>query len=247
MLPLALLLTSCSGTGDSSPSQDPDNQLTVFAASSLTRAFTTIGQEFEQANPGTRLRFSFGGSADLVAQLEQGAPADVFASADEANMSKAVTGGLVAGEAHEFASNSMAIAVPPGNPAGIGSFADLGDPNVKVVVCAPQVPCGAATVTVEERTGTSLTPVSEEQAVSDVLGKVASGEADAGIVYVTDIKNANGAVSGIAIPRPDNAVNSYPIAVLSSTGEPTLAQEFQTWVLGPRGRRVLHAAGFSGP
>ncbi|HCB56736.1 MAG TPA: molybdate ABC transporter substrate-binding protein, partial [Arthrobacter bacterium] len=130
---------------------------------------------------------NFAGSSDLVTQITQGAPADVFASADTKNMTKLSDAKLIDGTASNFATNVLEIAVPPSNPASISSFADLAKPGVKVVVCAPQVPCGAATETIEKATGTTLTPVSEESSVTDVLGKVTSQEADAGLVYVTDV------------------------------------------------------------
>jgi len=191
--------------------------------------------------------FNFGGSSDLVAQLQQGAPGDLFASADTVTMDKAVTDALIAGEPSVFATNSMEIAVPPGNPADVDSFAALADPDVTVVVCAPQVPCGAATVAIEENTGVTLSPVSEESSVTDVLGKVTSGEADAGIVYVTDVKAAGDTVETIEIPVAVNATNRYPIGVLAGSGSPELAEHFQDFVLGPQGQQVLADAGFGGP
>lgn len=243
-----VMLAGCS----SSPSPEPgtsasNSELTVFAAASLTATFTEIGKQFEAAHPGTTVRFNFAGSSDLVAQLQQGAPADVFASADTANMDKAVADDLVSGTPANFATNSMMIAVPPDNPADVGSFTDLAEPGVQVVVCAPQVPCGAATEQVEKNTSVTLDPVSEESAVTDVLNKVSNGEADAGIVYVTDVQGSGGSVTGIAIPTKDNAVNTYPIAVLDGSASPTLAQEFEALVVGPEGQKVLSDAGFGGP
>src|SRR6478609_10624562 len=161
--------------------------LTVYAAASLTSTFEEIGQRFEAEHDGVRVEFSFGGSSDLVAQIQQGAPADVFASADSANMDKLTAEDLQAADPEDFATNTLEIAVPPDNPAGVASFADLAEDGINVVVCAPEVPCGAATVKVEEATGVDIRPVSEEQSVTDVLAKVTSGEADAGLVYVTDV------------------------------------------------------------
>jgi molybdate transport system substrate-binding protein len=219
----------------------------VFAASSLKKTFTELGARFEKDHPGTEVTFNFAGSADLVAQLSQGAPADVFASADTRNMTKAVDGGLVAGQPADFASNTLTIVTPPGNPRGITSFADLAKPGTQVVVCAPQVPCGSATERVEEAAGATLTPVSEESAVTDVLGKVTSGQADAGLVYVTDAVAAGDRVTEIPFLESGVAANTYPIAALAGSRNTDAAQQFMALVTGPQGREVLSAAGFGPP
>jgi molybdate transport system substrate-binding protein len=221
--------------------------LTVFAAASLTKTFTELGSRFEAGHPGTTVTFSFGGSSDLVSQLQQGAPGDVFASADTTNMDKATADDLVQGDPVTFASNTLEIAVPAGNPASITSFADLARSGVKVVVCAPQVPCGAATQKVETGTRVDISPVSEENSVTDVLNKVTSGEADAGLVYATDVQGAGDKVTGIAFPESGDAVNSYPIAVLSGSDRAALAQQFVDLVTGADGQQVLRAAGFGKP
>jgi molybdate transport system substrate-binding protein len=171
----------------------------------------------------------------------------VFASADEKNMTKVSDAGLAAGTPVDFATNVLAIAVPPGNPAHITSFADLAKPGVKTVVCAPQVPCGAATAKVEASTGVTLTPVSQESAVTDVLGKVSSGEADAGIVYVTDVKGAGSSVDSVPFPEAASAVNTYPIVALKDAHDATLAAAVVDYVTGPDGQKVLKAAGFGAP
>ena len=230
----------------SSAASATSQTLTVFAAASLKATFTTLGQRFEATHAGTRVTFSFGGSADLVTQLQQGAPGDVFASADTKNMDKATADGLVRTPV-DFATNTLEIAVPPGNPAGIGSFADLDKPGVKVVVCAPEVPCGAAAAKVEAATKVDLEPVSEENAVTDVLGKVASGEADAGLVYVTDVKGAAGKVDGVPFPESETAVNTYPVAALAASRNADLAAQFVALVTGPDGQQVLADAGFGKP
>ena len=217
--------------------------LTVFAAASLKAAFTQIGALFQTENPGSTVTFNFAGSADLVSQLIAGAPADVFASADTNNMTKATTANLVAGTPVNFASNIQTIVTPPGNPAGISSFADLAEPGRAVVVCAPQVPCGTAAATIEKNTGVTLTPVSEENSVTDVLGKITSGQADAGLVYVTDAKNAGGKVDEIDFPEAAVVVNTYPIATLAA-GRSAPATTFVELVTGPEGQQVLAAAGF---
>ena len=236
---------SAASSGGSSAASG--NTLTVYAASSLTSTFTEIGKKFEAAHPGTKVSFSFGGSSDLVAQIQQGAPADVFASADTANMDKAVGDKAVEGSPVNFASNRLEIAVPPENPAGVASLKDLATPGTKVVLCAPEAPCGAAAQKVEQSSGVDFEPVSEEQAVTDVLTKVESGEADAGLVYVTDVKAAGGKVEGITFPEASTAVNTYPIAALADSRNPDLAKAFVDLVTGTEGQSVLAAAGFAKP
>ncbi|NQD87486.1 molybdate ABC transporter substrate-binding protein [Paenarthrobacter sp. CM16] len=222
-------------------------EITVFAAASLKTTFTQLAQDFEAKNPGTKVNLSFAGSSDLVTQISQGAPADVFASADTKNMTKLADAQLVEGTAVNFATNILEIAVPPGNPASISSFADLAKPGVKVVTCASQVPCGAATEAVEKASGTTLSPVSEESSVTDVLGKVTSQEADAGLVYVTDIKGAGSKVKGIPFPESDKAVNTYPIAAVGTSKKKELAAAFIAMVTGDDGRKILADAGFGTP
>ena len=240
------LLAGCSSDSSTPAESSPAaTEVTIFAAASLKATFTELGTQFEAAHPGTTVKFNFAGSSDLVAQLQQGAPADAFASADEANMDKAAD--LLAAEPVIFATNSMIIAVPPDNPANITEWDDLANDDVQVVVCAPEVPCGAATVRVEENTGVELQPVSEEASVTDVLNKVATGEADAGIVYITDVQAAGDTVVGIEIPAKGNAVNSYPIAVVANSTQAELAQEFQDLVVGPEGQKVMAEAGFGAP
>lgn len=236
--------TAACGSGGSA---GEGKTLTVFAAASLKAPFTALARSFEASHPGTKVTLSFAGSSDLATQLGQGAPADVFASADPANMAKVTGAGLAEGSPRNFATNTLTIAVPPANPAGITSFADLARPGTRVVVCARQVPCGAAAVAVEGKTGMVLAPVSEESAVTDVLGKVASGEADAGLVYVTDVLGAAGKVKGVPFPEASSAVNTYPIAALRSGREKSLAQAFLDEVSGAEGQKVLADAGFGRP
>ena len=221
--------------------------ITVFAAASLKATFTELAGAFEAAHPGTTVALNFSGSSDLVTQIVEGAPADVFASADTRSMTKLTDAKLVDGTPVNFATNTLTIAVPAGNPAGIGSFADLARPGVKTVVCAPQVPCGAATVTVERATGVSLAPVSEESSVTDVLGKVISAEADAGLVYVTDVIAAAGKVEGIDFAESGEAVNTYPISAVAASRNAEVATAFVDYVISAAGRKVLQSAGFGGP
>lgn len=253
-LATGLLLTTVAACGSDSSSDGADTAakpkattITVFAAASLKTSFTEIGAEFEDANPGVTVKFNFAGSSDLVAQIQQGAPADVFASADTKNMDKASADDLVAGTPTDFASNTLEIATPPDNPAGIDSFDDLAAPDVKLVICAAEVPCGAAAVGVEKAAGVDLSPVSEEQSVTDVLGKVISGEADAGLVYVTDVKAAGDKVLGVTFPEASEVVNTYPIAALTGSKSPKVAQAFADFVAGTEGQAVLAAAGFAKP
>lgn len=258
---LALLLATAACGSDSTSDRSPQGgestsaavdgelrgTLTVFAAASLKKTFTEIGAEFEKAHPGVKVTFNFAGSSDLVAQLQQGAPADVFASADTKNMDKATGDSLTAAAPVGFASNTLEIAVPSGNPAKITSLADLARPGVRVVVCAPEAPCGSAAAKVESAGRIDIKPVSEEQSVTDVLGKVSSGEADAGLVYVTDVRAAGDAVEGVEFPESSSAVNIYPIAALKDSRNAAAAEAFVRAVTGDPGRGILAAAGFAGP
>ncbi len=246
---VGLLLAACGSGGgsDSDESGAEPRTLTVFAAASLTDSFEEIASDFEAEHEGVTVDFNFGGSSDLVAQLQSGAPADVFASADVATMTKATDDELVEGDPELFATNVLQIATPPDNPAGVEELSDLADDDVQVVLCAPEVPCGAASAKVEEAAGIDVQPVSEEQAVTDVLGKVSSGEADAGLVYVTDVIGAGDDVLGIDFPESAEAVNEYPIAALADSEQTELAQQFVAFVLSGGGQKVLADAGFGAP
>ncbi len=245
VLAAVLSLSLISGCGSSQDKQD--NKIMVFAAASLKKSFTEIGERFKTHNPGASVEFSFAGSSDLVTQLTQGASADVFASADTKNMEKATQGGLVAGVPVNFASNTLTIVVTPGNPKNITSFQDLVRPGQSVVVCAPQVPCGSATQEVEQATGVTLAPVSEESQVTDVLNKVVTGQADAGLVYVTDALAAGDTVTAVPFAESAGAVNTYPIAVLKGSKNAELARKFVDLVTGEAGQKILTAAGFTKP
>ena len=239
--------TASSASAGSAATDKLSGTVTVFAAASLKSTFAALAGDFEAKNPGTKITLNFAGSSDLVTQITQGAPADVFASADTKNMAKLADAKLIDGAPADFATNVLEIAVPPSNPASISSFADLAKPGVKVVVCAPQVPCGAATETVEKAADTTLAPVSEESSVTDVLGKVTSGEADAGLVYVTDVKTAGDKVKGIPFAESDQAVNTYPIATVGTSKNKELARAFIAAVTGSEGKKVLSDAGFGTP
>ena len=226
-------------------SPDRQSQVVVFAAASLKKTFTEIGGSFTAADPASAVDFSFAGSADLLSQLTQGADADVFAAADGPTMDRAVRSGLVAGQPVAFATNTLAIAVAPGNPKGLKSFRDL--LGVSVVVCAPQVPCGAPAARLEKRLEVKLSPVSEESSVADVVNKVITGQADAGLVYATDIRAAGGKLDEVPFPEAATAVNTYQIVTLQSARNPAAATRFVDQVTGPAGRAVLTAAGFGTP
>ncbi|MFJ4296164.1 molybdate ABC transporter substrate-binding protein [Curtobacterium sp. NPDC089689] len=250
----ALALAGCSTQGAptatdsaSSSSGALSGSITVFAAASLQQTFTTLGDRFERAHPGTTVRFSFAGSSDLVTQIRNGAPADVFASADDANMDKIAGTDVAAGWPRDFATNTLEIAVAPGNPEHVTGLDDLTRDGLQVVTCAAPVPCGAATAEVERATGIELHPVSEEQSVTDVLGKVESGQADAGLVYVTDVAGADGKVDGVRFDEASKAVNTYPIGVLEESTDPELAKAFTAYVLSEAGQKVLADAGFGKP
>ena len=237
----ALAITGCGGSA-AAPEQ---RALTVFAAASLTDVFTELERRFEGADPGVDVVVNFGASSDLAQQIVNGAPADLFAAADTSTMQTVADAGLVEGEPVVFATNVLQIVTAPGNPHGIASFADLARPDLQVVVCAPQVPCGAAVERIEQLTGVALSPVSEEPDVRSTLGKVVTGNADAGLVYATDV--GGGAVQGVEFPEAAQAVNEYPIALVRDAPAADPARAFQDLVTGADGRAVLGSAGFGEP
>lgn len=234
--------------------------LVVFAAASLTDAFQELGRAFEHRHPGVTVQFNFAGSQQLAAQLDQGAGADVFASADERWMAHAQTGGLVAGAPAVFARNRLVVVVPAANPGRIDRLADLARPGLKLVVAAAAVPAGRYTRQALERIaavpGASsdyerrvlANVVSEEENVKAVVAKVQLGEADAGIVYRSDVTAAVATrVRVLEIPDAQNVIASYPIAVLAGAGRPALAREFTALVASPAGQDVLRRHGLLPP
>jgi molybdate transport system substrate-binding protein len=253
-LPLALVtnLTGCSSKSpsalqSSSPGEHTAESIVVFAAASLEPAFTRIAGHFNTDNPDAGVDFNFAGSSELATQLTHGAAADVFAPADREQMDIVTKAGLTAGNPVNFASNTLVIVTRRGDPKQIKSFADLAKPGLKVVVCQQPVPCGAATERIEGKTGVRLNPVSEEPDVSDVLTKVTSGEADAGLVYLTDALNADDKVTTVKFPESAGAVNIYPITALTRARQPALARKFVDLVTGQTGQTVLDQAGFARP
>jgi molybdate transport system substrate-binding protein len=246
----ALLLAAC-GSNDT-PTLTPavsrttplSGSITVLAASSLTESFTEIGRRFQDIHPGVHVTFSFDASSTLVQQAIAGAPADVLATADTDTMQKAVDAGTVSAPT-VFAHNRLAIIVAKGNPKGIHSLADLSRPGLVVVLCAPDVPCGGFAAQSLAKAGTSVTPRSLEANVKGVVSKVTLGEADAGIVYVTDVTAAGGTAEGVTIPPEQNVVADYPIAILRSTANSAVATMFVAFVRSGEGTNVLAAAGFT--
>jgi len=239
--------TTAAGTPQSTPAPqpaEPSATVDVYAAASLTNVFTELADQFHSEHPSITISLTFAGSQDLASQINEGAPADVFASADERNME--LVANEVASPATIFASNTLTIVVPAGNPAHIEGLASLAEPGVLVVVCAPSVPCGAATERVTQSQGVTLSPASEESNVTDVLGKVSAGEADAGLVYVTDVARASG-VESVHLDGAEASLNRYPIAALTTGDAPDAAQLFVDFVLSDAGRAVLAAAGFQLP
>jgi molybdate transport system substrate-binding protein len=244
---LMLLFTSCGTAAPSNPagSAARGERLTVLAAASLTEAFTQIGHSFETIS-GNTVTFSFGSSATLATQVTQGAPADVFAAASPATM-KTVTDASAAGSPVTFVSNTLEIAVPKGNPGHVTGLADFTDPRKKIAICAPEVPCGAAAVTVFAAAHLVAKPDTLEQDVKATLQKVSADEVDAALVYKTDVVAAGDKVEGITFQEAASAVNAYPIAVLAESTHAAAAQAFVAYVLSPAGQAVLTKAGFAKP
>ncbi|GAB3403141.1 molybdate ABC transporter substrate-binding protein [Flindersiella endophytica] len=245
-------LTGCGTSGDTStPSASAGakvtGDVTVFAAASLTESFTRIGNDFEAAHPGTKVTFNFAGSSALATQINQGAPADVFASAAPKNMKTVTDEGNAAGTPITFVRNQLVIAVGRGNPKGIRTLADLTKSGVQVALCAEQVPCGAAAQQALTAAKVDLTPATFEQDVKSALSKVKLGEVDAALVYRTDAKSAAADVDGVEFPESANAINDYPITVLKHAPNATAARAFVDYVLSGKGEAVLTEAGFQAP
>ncbi|MEV4049311.1 molybdate ABC transporter substrate-binding protein [Streptomyces sp. NPDC049744] len=252
-----LALSACSSSSDtdsdsagassSSSSGKLSGQVTVFAAASLKESFTTLGETFEKQHPGTEVAFNFAGSDTLAASITGGAPADVFASASPKTMATVTDAGATAGTPATFVRNQLEIATLPGNPEHISSLKDLTDSGLKVVLCDRTVPCGAAARKALDAGGLDLTPVSYEQDVKAALTKVELKEADAAVVYKTDVKAAGGKVTGVDFPESAKAVNDYPITLLKDAPNADAARAFVELVQSAEGQRVLTGAGFRTP
>jgi molybdate transport system substrate-binding protein len=234
---LGLLLLSASIAGA--------DTVTVFAAASLTEAFRTIGKDFEAAHPGTKVELNFAGSSTLARQIVEGAPADVFASADEDNMQKVA--GEVAGTPQVFARNRLAIIVPKGNPKHVAGLADLTRAGMTLALTAPAVPVGRYALEAFAKAGVTAPAGSNEVDVKAVVTRVSMGEADAGIVYVTDVTAGGAKVEGVAIPDAHNVIARYPIAALKAAPNAAAARELVAYVLSAAAQRVLAGSGFLAP
>jgi molybdate transport system substrate-binding protein len=229
-------------------SSNVKGSVTVLAASSLTETFTKVGRAFEHRHPRSDVTFSFNSTATLVTQIQQGAPADVIASADDANMQKLVDGGQVARRASVvFARNRLEIAVEPGNPKHIETLADTLKPGVTLVLCAPEVPCGKYALEAYGNAGLAAPSVPTGANAKDTMSKVSLGEADAAVVYVTDVKTAKGDVDGVTIPSNDNVIATYPIAPVSGAANLAGAKAFAQYVTSKPGQRTLRRYGFLAP
>jgi molybdate transport system substrate-binding protein len=253
-LATVLVTTGCGDNKDSSPpsasgesSSAVTGKVTVLAAASLTETFNRIGKDFEAANPGTTVTFSYAGSSALAQQITSGAPADVFASASPATMKTVTDAGDAVGTPAVFVKNQLVIAVPKGNPKGIRGLSDLTAPGVKVAECAKEVPCGAAAVTALTAANVKLTPVTLEQDVKSALSKVKLKEVDAALVYRTDARSDTADVDGIEFPESAKAINNYPIAALKGAPNPSGAAAFAAFVQTPAEIKVLTDAGFQQP
>ncbi|MFC9634066.1 molybdate ABC transporter substrate-binding protein [Streptomyces mirabilis] len=255
---LALSACSSSDSGsssDSSPKSDTSassspklsGTVTVFAAASLKESFTTLGKEFEKANPGTKVTFNFGGSDTLAASITGGAPADVFAAASPKTMAIVTDKKDASTTPATFVRNQLEIATLPGNPDKVASLKDLTKSGLKVVLCDRTVPCGAAAQKALDASKLKLTPVSYEQDVKSALTKVELKEADAAVVYKTDVKAAGDKVEGVEFPESAKAINAYPIALLKDAPHAEAARAFIALVQSAEGQKVLTAAGFLQP
>jgi molybdate transport system substrate-binding protein len=236
-----------SSAGSSSGSGRLSGTLTVFAAASLTGVFTDLGNLLHKDNPDLQVRFNFAGSDALATQITQGAPADVFASANTAQMKAVTDAGLDEADPTVFAENVLEIAVPQGNPGHVTGIEDFADADLTLAVCAPTVPCGAAAQKVFRAAGVDAKPDTEETDVKAALTKVQLGEVDAALVYTTDVKAAGGKVQGIPFPEADKAVNQYPIVTLKGAPNQKAAQAFVDLVESDQGQRALEQAGFRAP
>ncbi len=221
--------------------------ITVFAASSLTAAYTEIAKAFMTEFPNSKVTLNFGASSDLVTQINEGAPADVYASADETNMKKLTDAAGNAGDPQTFATNSLEIIVGKGNPKGITGVADLAKPGVIFVTCAPEVPIGKYSAQVLSTAGVTVTPASLEQNVKGIVTKVTLGEADAGIVYKTDVMAAGDQAAGVEIPADINVTATYPLVVTKAATNPAGAQAFVDFVFGEQGQKIMARYGFTAP
>ena len=224
----------------------PDDELLVSAAASLTDVFADLETGFERDHPSIDVVINLGGTPMLRRQILEGAPADVFASAGQADMDEVGASGLISGQPRVFASNRLQIAVRRGNPTAVGGLADLAEPERLVGLCAETIPCGRLARMVLDEAGVDAAVDSEEPNVRALLSKIAGGELDAGIVYETDVIAEPG-VEGVDIPEGVNRFNQYLIAVLAGSADPGIAEDFVTYVLSPAGQGIISDHGFGSP
>jgi len=243
----ALALAGCGDTAGEAAGDKPSGTVVVFAAASLKESFTAIGKEFEAANPGVKVTFNFGASSTLAQNITQGAPADVFAAASPATMKTVTTAGDAAGEPAVFVRNQLQIAVPTGNPAKVTGLPDFAKADLKIALCAKQVPCGAAADKAFAAAGITPKPDTLEQDVKATLTKVVLGEVDAALVYRTDVRAAGDKVEGVDFPEATKAINDYPIVTLKEAPNAAAARTFVDFVRSEQGRAVLTKAGFTVP
>lgn len=239
-----LLAAACGSSGAAGTAPPDSAELTVFAAASLTDAFEAMGTAFERANPHARVTCNVASSSTLATQITQGAPADVFASANGTQMEVVADAGLVAGGPIDFAGNTLEIVVEDSNPLDIRGLEDLTRDDVTVVLAAEEVPAGQYAREALDAQGLDVRPASLETDVRAVLSRVALGEADAGIVYSSDIATAGDAVEGVTVPADENVPATYPIAALADADEPDTARAFVDFVVSEEGRRLLRRFGF---
>jgi len=254
VLVAAAALVGCGSSSGSSAAKDTSTTaaapkvtgaITVSAAASLTEAFGKMGTDFSAANPGATVTFNFGSSGTLATQIQQGAPADAFASADPANITPLQEAKLVDGRATVFANNKLEIVTKPGNPKKIKTLDDLATAGI-VSLCGVTVPCGKYADQVLQQANVTIPAdkITRGQDVKATLAAVTSGDADAAIVYVTDAKSAGTTVTAVPIPDAQNAIATYPIVVLKQSGNPTTARAFVAYVAGPKGQATLKSYGF---
>ncbi|KQM81138.1 molybdate ABC transporter substrate-binding protein [Agromyces sp. Leaf222] len=268
---LTASLAACASSGDGTGDEDPNApvaggpatpnleaaEVTVLAAASLTEAFDDLATQFEQANPSVEITVSYGGSGALATQIIEGAPADVFASAAEPPMQQVVDAGL-ATDPQVFATNTLELVVPAGNPAGVTGLDDLANADLRIALCDESVPCGAASAKLLANEGITAAPDTLESDVKAVLTKVSLGEVDAALVYRTDVQSAGDDVEGIEVPAADDVVNRYPIAAITGDGsaddsgdasgaQAVAAAAFVAFITGDAGRATLDEYGFGTP
>jgi molybdate transport system substrate-binding protein len=242
-----LMLAGCSAATPATPEPSAASltgTIVVDAASSLTGTFNELGADFQKLHPGTTVTFNYGASSALAASITSGAPADVFAAASPATMKTVTSANLAVGTPVTFVTNTLEIAVPNGNPGKITGLKDFADASKKIAICAPEVPCGSAAVTIFTLIGIKDKPDTLEPDVKTALAQVASGDVDAALVYHTDVLSAGSTVTGITFPEASQAINDYSIAPIATSKNAKLSAAFVKYVLGPTGDSVLGKAGF---